>query len=86
MTKNKQLAINMSASFIAYIVSFGISFFLSPYIVKNVGVDAYGFVGLANNFVSYATILTVIINSMASRFITLELNKENLKKANKYFS
>lgn len=27
-------------------------FFLSPYIIKTVGVEAYGFVGLANNFIS----------------------------------
>lgn len=86
MTKNKQLAINMSASFIAYIVSFGISFFLSPYIVKNVGVDAYGFVGLANNFVSYASLITIALNALAGRFVTIKIYEKDMHGANIYFS
>ena len=86
MTKNKQLVINMAASFIAYAVTFGISFFLSPYIVKNVGVDAYGFVGLANNFISYAGLITIALNSMAGRFVTVKIHEKDTDGANRYFS
>ena len=86
MTKNKQLVINMAASFIAYAVTFGISFFLSPYIVKNVGVDAYGFVGLANNFISYAGLITIALNSMAGRFVTVKIHEKDSDGANRYFS
>ena len=84
--KNKRLLINLISNIISFLLQLGINFILTPIITEKVGDAAYGFIGLANNFVSYATILTVIINSMASRFITLELNKENIKKANKYFS
>ena len=51
-TSNQMLVINMTSNFLSLAVTFGISFFLSPYIVKTVGVEAYGFVGLANNFIS----------------------------------
>ncbi len=84
--RKKRLLINLISNIISFLLQLGINFILTPIITEKVGNAAYGFIGLANNFVSYATILTVIINSMASRFITLELNKENLKKANKYFS
>ena len=77
MNRNKQLAINMSANFIAYIVNFGISFFLSPYIVKNIGVDAYGFIGLANNFITYAGLITIAVNSLAGRFVTVKIYAES---------
>lgn len=50
LDRNKQLVINMSASFIAYGVTLLISFFLSSYIVRTIGVEANGFVSLANNF------------------------------------
>ena len=63
-----------------------INFFLSPFIVKNIGVEANGFVQLANNFVSYATLLVSVINSMAGRFVTIELHKGNIKKANIYYT
>ena len=86
MNKNKELVINMSASILAYVINFAISFFLSPYIVKNVGVDAYGFVGLANNFISYATLITIAVNAMASRFVTIKLCEKDYDGANKYFS
>lgn len=84
--KKKRLLINLISNIISFAVQLGISFLLTPIIVEKVGDAAYGFIGLANNFVSYATILTIIINSMASRFITLELTKENVEKANKYYT
>lgn len=86
MGKNKQLVVNMLASVIAYAVNLGISFFLSPYIVENIGSDAYGFIGLADNFISYITIITVALNSMASRFITICIHKDEKHEVNSYFS
>lgn len=84
--KNKRLIINLISNIISFIVQMGINFILTPIIVEKVGDAAYGFIGLANNFVSYATILTVVINSMASRFITLELTKGKVENANRYYS
>lgn len=84
--KGKRLLINLISNIISFIIQLGINFIITPIITEKVGNAAYGFIGLANNFVSYATIFTVIINSMASRFITLELNKNRISKANQYFS
>lgn len=86
LTKNNQLAVNMLASMIAYGVNLIISFFLSPYIVKNIGVDAYGFIGLANNFVSYASLITIALNSLAGRFVTVKIYEKDINGANRYFS
>lgn len=86
INRNQQLMVNMSASFVAYGVSLFISFFLSPYIVSTIGVEANGFVGLANNFVSYASIITIALNSLAGRFITISIYEKNYNKANEYFS
>lgn len=83
---NKRLAINMIANIIAFIVTMGINFLLTPYIVKTIGKESYGFVGLANNFVSYAQILTLALNSMAGRFITIKIYQNDDEGANKYFT
>ncbi|MFI3227803.1 MAG: MATE family efflux transporter [Clostridia bacterium] len=82
----KQLIINIVASITSLMVSIGISFFLTPYIVQNVGSEAYGFVGLANNFVGYSQLVTLALNSMALRFITVSVHKNNMEEANKYFN
>lgn len=84
--KAKKMSINILASLVAFFVQFGISFFLSPYIVSRLGEEAYGFINLSNNFVSYASLLAVAVNSMASRFISIEYNRGNIEKAKKYFS
>lgn len=86
LNRNQQLVINMSASFVAYGVSLLISFFLSPYIVRTIGVEANGFVSLANNFVSYAGLIILALNSLAGRFITISIVKGDTKEVNRYFS
>lgn len=67
----KRLLINLIASITSLVLSLTISFFLTPFVVSTVGTEAYGFVSLANNFVGYAQIFTLALNSMASRFITI---------------
>ena len=42
----KQMSINIIASIVSFAVTVGINFFLTPYLVKEVGSDAYGFIGL----------------------------------------
>lgn len=86
MEKKKRLVINLISNIISFVLQLGISFILTPIITEKVGTVAYGFIGLSNNFISYANIFTVIINSMASRFITYEITKGNIKEANKYYS
>ncbi|MDR1567117.1 MAG: hypothetical protein LBS33_00295, partial [Streptococcaceae bacterium] len=86
MSNNKNLSINLITSVFTFIVTILFSFFLSPYLVKHVGVEANGFVTLANNAIQIISIISIAINSMSSRFITIELVSGNLKKANEYYS
>lgn len=81
-----QLSINMLTSILALGTSLAINFFLSPFIVKNLGEEANGFVQLANSFVTYASILTVALNSMAARFISISYHQGEREKARKYYS
>lgn len=86
MENNKRLAINIIANIIAFAVNFVISFFLTPYIVETVGKEVYGFVSLGNNFITYASLATIAINSMAGRFITIKIQQNEYENASKYFS
>lgn len=86
MSKGKQLFINSIASLVVFVANIIISFFVTPYITESVGAEAYGFVGLANNFVNYATIITIALNAVAGRFISIEYYKGNKEKASKYLS
>lgn len=86
MKEKNRLFINLCACLVSFCITLGISFFLTPYITESVGAEAYGYVSLANNFVNYASIITLALNSMASRFISLSYHKNNKKEANEYFT
>lgn len=82
----KQLAINLIANIIAFGTSLLISFVLTPYLIFTIGKEAYAFYPISSNFIGYLAILTVALNSMASRFITIELVKDKIVKAKTYYS
>lgn len=86
MTDKKQLTINMAVNLCYMFINYAITFFLTSYIVSNIGGEAYGFIGLCNNIINYATLITVALNSVAGRFITIEVHRGNMKKANEYFT
>lgn len=85
MKNKKSTLINIFAALITLGVQMFISFWLSPFVVGKLGEEAYGFINLANNFVSYASLVSVAINSMASRYISVEYNSGNREKAKTYF-
>lgn len=84
--KSKALIINTLASIVTFAVGLGIAFFFTPYLTDTVGEEAYGFVSLGNNVINYITIITIALNSVAGRFITIEYHKGNKKEASEYFS
>lgn len=86
MKKEKQLAKNMAAQVVSFVLSVLISFFLASFVVGKIGTDVYGFVGLANNITSYMAIFTVAINGLANRYITISYVKDDIKSANMYFT
>mgnify|MGYP001033624236 CR=1 FL=1 len=79
--EKKRLMINLLVRMVSFVIHLLISFGLSRYVVEKIGADAYGFVSLANDFTGYAEILTVALNSMASRFITVSIRKRNMLTA-----
>ena len=86
MDKVKRMLMTILTSGIATILSFLISFSLTPYITNKLGVEAYGFVTLAKNFTQYATIITIALNSYAARYITVSYHKNDMKKSQEYIS
>lgn len=85
-SRSKEFTINMVANLVNFVLNIGIGFVLTSYITAHVGADAYGFVGLANNIVSYALLITMTLNSVASRFIAVAFHRGDKHQANVYFS
>lgn len=86
MTNNQKITLNIAANLVSFAITIVISLFITPVIVEALGGEAYGFVGLAQSFVNYAALVTVALNAMASRFVSIEIYKGDYSEANKYFS
>ena len=86
MSNQRRSLINVVCSLLVFTTNLFINFWLSPFVIEHIGVEANGFISLANNFVMYAALITGALNSMTSRFITIEYVKENFEKANLYYN
>lgn len=85
-SRKMQMALNLGTSATSFLVSSGVAFFLTPYIVDKLGTAAYGFWGLSNNIIGYTALLTVALNSMSRRFIAIKFHEGDLDSANRYLS
>ena len=83
---SRAIARNVVFSVITFALNMCISFFITPYITERFGSETYGYVKLANEFANYASLFSIALNSMASRFIMLERVGGNEARARKYFS
>lgn len=82
----RQMAVNMLSGVCVFTLNLCVSFFLTPFIVEKLGTDAYGYIGLSNNIIGYSSLLTIAVNSMAGRFITVKVHEGESEDANKYMS
>lgn len=81
----KRIAINMTAQLLAFSVNMLLGFILVP-IIDTMIPNAYGFTDIANKFVQAAQIVVSALNTMASRFITIHIHRNDREEANQYFS
>ena len=81
-SSRKQNSINLITNLLAFVINAGINFFLTPYLLEQLGTESYGFIGLANDFVGYANIFAMALNTMSGRVISVSYNRGEKEKAN----
>ena len=59
---------------------------LTPYLIRHLGVAAYGLVPLAVTVTSYMGLFTTALNAAVGRFITLCLDRHDYAEANRIFN
>ena len=86
ISNNKQIFRNLVFNTLSFILNFIISFCFTPYLIRVVGKEAYSFFSLINNMIGYTAIITTAVGSMAGRFITMRIYKDDLEDANRYLN
>lgn len=85
-SENMKTVINILCGVMEMAAGLLVSFFLSPYIIRTIGVEANGFVSLAQNFTTYAGLVVTALNGMAIRHITIAYVRKDYQKANLYYN
>ena len=63
-----------------------VSFWYTPYLLRNIGIELFGFIPLANSLTGFLSIITSSLNISTSRYITVELEKGLVERANQVFN
>ncbi len=77
---------NLLLNIISFAINLAISFLLTPYLIRTVGIEAYGFYPLANSIFSYAQVFTAAFSTMAVRFVMVSVHSGDEDSATKYFN
>jgi membrane protein EpsK len=69
-----------------FVINTLVSFWFTPYLVQSLGAELYGFIPLVTAVVSYFGIITLSLNASTSRYLMIELEKEDYEKSNEIFN
>ena len=71
---------------IAYVASAIVFLAVLPYIIRHIGVEAYGIVGFSTNVLNYMAIATVAITSVIGRNLVFAIERRRYEEASKQLS
>lgn len=63
-----------------------VGLFLVPYLIRRLGVEAYGIIPLANYFIQYLSLVSLALNSAVGRYIAIALEKGMKEESNRIFN
>jgi membrane protein EpsK len=81
-----RFAVNLAANAANFGLSILVGLWLTPYLIRNLGVAAYGLVPLAVTAASYLSLLTLGLNAAVGRFMTVCLDQNDVEESNRVFN
>lgn len=83
---SKQLPKNLIFNFGYFILNIIIGLLLVPYFIDTLGVAGYALIPLATSVTSYVNLVILSLNSSVSRYLTIDIQKEDYQQANLTFN
>ena len=82
----RRMAVNMVCNLGSHLISAIIAFFLTPFLISELGVEAYGFYPVAIELMAVFAMLSGMLNSTATRYVAIEMAGGREENARRYFS
>lgn len=86
LNNHNQITINLISNLGLFMANALVGLWLVPYLIGKLGVAGYGLVPLASQIANYATLITLAVNGSVSRFLAIEINRNDTLKANQIFN
>jgi len=77
---------NLLSNIVYFILNIIIGLALVPFFLDTLGAVAYGLIPLATSLTGYVTIVIDAINSAVTRFLAVDLQRSDIKRANETFN
>lgn len=84
--QNRQVKKNFVFNILTLAANVAVGILYTPFLVKNLGIVAYGVVPLALIINQYVSVLTGSLTSALTRFYSIALQQNDIEKASKYIS
>lgn len=81
-----QIAVNILTNILVIILNLVFNLYITPLYVNKLGLSIYGYVGVITNFISFLSVMTIVLNSMVGRFYSVAINQNRREEANQYVS
>lgn len=82
----QRLPANLISNIIYFVLNIIIGLALVPFFLDTLGTAAYGLIPLATSITSYITLVIDSLNTSISRFLTIDLQRADIKRANETFN
>lgn len=86
MTTQRQFFLNLASNILNFAFSLLAGIWLTPYLIRHLGVGAYGLIPLTTAVMSFLSLFTVALNSSVGRFMTIALDRNDEREANQIFN
>lgn len=81
-----KLSKNIICKILSVFISTITTLLITNLVVTKMNSEVYGFHQLSNDFINYAMVISVALNSMATRYISISYYKEDIKEANTFLN
>ena len=90
MTINKntkdRIAVNVFSNITFVIINSLFILFLTPYLIRKLGIELYGLIPLAISLIAYFNLLTMSVANSVNRYVTLNYHNGEYERSNTYFN
>lgn len=81
-----RLSQNLAANLANFALNVLVGLLFTPYLIRHLGVASFGMIPLVTTATSYLTVFTLVLNASVGRFVTVELERGDLRAARRYFN